>query len=252
MKILVIPDTQCKPGIDFTYLNHIGQYIVEKEPDVIVHLGDHWDFPSLSSYDKGKKSMELRRYKADVEAGNTAMDILLKPLKDYNEQQVRNKKKQYNPRKVFLFGNHCERVMRAVNDNPQLEGAIGFHDLNLKDWETHKFLEVVVIEGVAFSHYFTSGVKGLPITSAAVLLSKGHMSCVAGHQQGRQTAHAKRLDGKLLTAIICGSCYEHNEDYLGPQGNEHYRGILMLHEVKDGRFDEMYVSLDFLRKKYHG
>ena len=49
---LMIPDTQCKPNIDMSYLSWVGQYIVDKKPEVIVHIGDHADMPSLSSYDK--------------------------------------------------------------------------------------------------------------------------------------------------------------------------------------------------------
>ena len=37
---------------------------------------------------------------------------------------------------------------------------------------------------------------------------------------------------------------------MGNQGNNHWRGLVVLHEVKDGQFDEMFVSLDYLRKKY--
>ena len=60
------------------------------------------------------------------------------------------------------------------------------------------------------------------------------------------------IDAK--TMIVEGyphhNCYEHAEDYLGPQGNKHWRGILMLHDVQDGAFDIMPVSLKYLRKKY--
>lgn len=250
MKILVIPDTQTKPGIDTRYLGRIGEYILEKRPDTIVHLGDHWDMPSLSSYDVGKKSFEGRRYKADVEAGNVAMDVLLAPLNDYNASQARKRKVQYKPRKVFLMGNHCQRIERAVNSDPKLDGTLGYHDLNLGDWEVHPFLEVVVIEGIAFSHYFVTGVAGRPASTAAAQLRKTNMSCIAGHQQGRQIANATRADGSRITSIIAGSCYEHEEDYLGPQGNQHWRGCLLLHEVHDGSFDECFVSLNYLERKY--
>ena len=57
-------------------------------------------------------------------------------------------------------------------------------------------------------------------------------------------------EGKRLTSIIAGSCYEHEEDYLGGQGNNHFRGFLMLHAVDNGQFDLMTVSLDYLNKKY--
>ena len=67
-KHLVIPDVQIKPGQDLSFLRVIGEYIVEKQPDVIVCLGDFADMPSLSSYDVGKKSFEGRRYKDDIKA----------------------------------------------------------------------------------------------------------------------------------------------------------------------------------------
>jgi hypothetical protein len=37
---------------------------------------------------------------------------------------------------------------------------------------------------------------------------------------------------------------------MGVQGNTHWRGIVVLHDVQDGQFDEMFVSLKYLRKKY--
>jgi hypothetical protein len=114
----------------------------------------------------------------------------------------------------------------------------------------YPFLEVVVIDGVAYSHYFTSGILGRPVTSSQVCLTKKHMSCIQGHQQGLQIAMGHRADGTPITSIIAGSCYEHDEDYLGPQGNQHWRGILVLHEVKEGAFDLMPVSLKYLKEKY--
>jgi hypothetical protein len=108
----------------------------------------------------------------------------------------------------------------------------------------------VVIEGVAFSHYFVTGVAGRPAGTAAAQLRKTNMSSIAGHQQGRQVAYATRADGKTITSIIAGSCYEHNEDYMGAQGNKHWRGLIMLHEVDDGGFDEMFVSLNYINKRY--
>mgnify|MGYP003653980451 CR=1 FL=1 len=48
LKILVIPDTQVKFGDPMEHLTACGNYIVEKKPDVIVHIGDHWDMKALS------------------------------------------------------------------------------------------------------------------------------------------------------------------------------------------------------------
>ena len=252
MKHLIIPDTQVKPGVDLNYLAWVGKYIVEKKPDVVVQIGDFADMPSLSSYDTGKKSFEGRRYKDDIEVVIKAMRILLKPLKDYNAKQTKKKKKQYKPRMVLTLGNHEQRINRATENDPKLYGTLSIDDLRYAEagWEVFDFLDIVVINGVVYTHYLTSGVMGRPIGTASAMVSKTHQSCVVGHQQGRQVAYGKRADGTNITCIIAGSCYLHDEEYMGNQGNNHWRGLVMLHEVNDGQFDEMFVSLDYLRQKY--
>lgn len=251
-KHFVIPDCQIRPGDDTRFLERIGQYIVEKQPDVIVQIGDFADMPSLSSYDVGKKAYEGRRYLNDVIAAHEAMQNLTGVLLDYNERQRRNGKKQYRPRMVLTLGNHENRINRAVNGDAKLEGLISVDDLGyqLLGWEVHDFLDVVVIDGIAYSHYFVTGVAGRAASTAAAQFRKTNMSCIAGHQQGLHIHTGQRADGARLTSIIAGSCYEHDEDYLGPQGNKHWRGCLMLHEVNNGQFDTMPVSLDYLEKKY--
>lgn len=251
-KILCIPDVQAKPGHDFSYLNRIGKYIIDKKPDIIVNIGDFADMPSLSSYDVGKRSFEGRRYKKDIEASWAAMSALLSPLLEYNSKAKANGKKQYRPRMVLTLGNHENRITRAVNDDPKLEGMLSISDLKYEvfGWEVFDFLEVVPIDGIAFSHYFVTGTAGRPSSTAMAQLNKQHMSCIAGHQQGRQMAQAQRADGSRVTSIIAGSCYEHNEDYLGAQGNHHWRGVIMLHNVDNGSFDECFVPLSYINDKY--
>jgi hypothetical protein len=251
LKILVIPDTQCKPGHSVDYLENIGRFIVDKQPDHIVHLGDHADMPSLSSYDVGKKAFEGRRYRDDIEAGKEGMSALHRPINAYNSRQRKNGKKQYLPGKDLFLGNHENRINRAVNDDPKLDGVLSVADLDYdREWTVHPFLEVGVIGGIAFSHYFVTGVAGRPAGTAAAQLRKTNMSSIAGHQQGKQIAYATRADGSTITSIIAGSCYEHHEDYMGPQGNRHWRGVIMLHEVVDGAFDEMFVSLQYINERY--
>jgi len=247
---LYLPDVQAKPDVDFTYLRAIGNYIVAKKPDVIICGGDFADMESLSSYDRGMKSFEGRSYQKDIWAARDAMDALLIPLFEEQKRLKRNKEKQYKPRMVLTLGNHENRINRVVNEDRKLDGLISTDDLPYQDWEVIPFLEVITIDGIAYSHYFTSGVMGRPITTAQALLTKKHMSCVAGHQQGRQIAYAIRADGREMTALICGSCYEHNEDYLGAQGNRHFRGFYMLHNVDDGQFDECAVPISYVKEHY--
>lgn len=241
MRIGYVPDVQAKPGSDFTFLTRVGRYLAEKQPDVIVCAGDFADMPSLSSYDKGKREFEGRRYIKDIDAARLAMEHLMEPIRQAPG---------YSPRLILTLGNHEDRIDRAANDQAELDGLVSIDDLEYEahGWEVYPFLKVVTVGGIAFSHYLTSGVMGRPITTANALLTKRHMSCVVGHQQGFQIATAVRADGAMLTGIIAGSCYEHNEKYMGPQGNVHYRGIVMLHDVRDGQFDVMPVSLRYLKE----
>lgn len=250
---LVLPDVQIRDGDDTGFLTAIGRYIARKQPDTIICLGDFADMPSLSSYDVGKKSFEGRRYSLDVAASRKAMEALLEPIKTFNERAKKNKEKQYHPRMVLTLGNHEHRINRAVENDAKLDGVLSVKDLRYEEhgWEVYPFLDVVIVDGIAYSHYFVTGVAGRPASTASAQLSKKHMSCIAGHQQGLQIATAVKADGALITSIIAGSCYEHNEDYLGYQGNSHWRGLLMLHDVQpNGEFDLMPVSLKYLTSKY--
>lgn len=252
MRILVVPDCQVKENVPLEHLTWAGQAIVDYRPDVVVNIGDFADMPSLSSHDvKGSKYFEGLRYKKDVEVVKQGMKMLLAPLKDLQSRQRKNKEKVYKPRLVLTLGNHENRIDRAVNNNPTLEGLISIGDLDYeRDWEVHPFLHPVFIGGVGFNHYWPVGAMGRPASSAAVIVSKLHMSCVAGHQQGKQVSYGKRADGTPLTAVIVGSYYLHDEGYLDQLSNRHWRGLLVMNEVNDGAFDEMFLSMDYLKRKY--
>jgi hypothetical protein len=252
MRILFIPDAQVKEGVPLEHLAWAGQAIVDYRPDVIVNGGDFADMPSLSTHDvKGSKYFEGLRYKKDIEVTKAAMKMLLAPLKDLQSKQRKNKDKVYKPRMVLTLGNHENRIDRAVNNNPTLEGLISTKDLEYdKDWEVYPFLQPVFINGVGFNHYWPVGAMGRPAGTASAIINKLHMSCVAGHQQGKQIAYGKRADGKPICAIIAGSYYLHDEGYMDQLSNRHWRGLLMMNEVQDGHFDEMFLSIEYLGRKY--
>jgi hypothetical protein len=241
--ILFIPDCQVKPDEDLTYLRAIGQYLVDKKPDIIVNAGDFFDFPSLSSYDKGKLSFEGRRLKKDIEAGKRGMEILLAPLREYQKSNP-----SYKPRMVFTLGNHEQRLMRLPTDNPELSGFIGYHLLDLeKDWEVHDFLKPVNIQGINFVHYLSNPMTGKPYGgSAAAQLKSVGVSFVAGHKQTLDVAIQPVLDGTMRLGIVCGASYPFEEGYKGYQGNNHFRGVVMLYEARNGFADPSFVSTNFL------
>jgi hypothetical protein len=239
----VITDIQAKPGVCPGYLTELGAYFADKQPERIICIGDFADMPSLSSYDKGKKSFEGRRYLKDIDAAKRAMECLMGPIACAPG---------YDPELILTLGNHENRINRAAENQAEFDGLVSVDQLGYEDfgWDVYPFLEVVKREGVHYSHYFTSGVMGRPITTAQALLTKKHVSCIAGHQQGLQVATAACGNGKMITAIIAGSGYKHSEDYLGPQGNNHWRGHLMLNDVRAGEFETMPVTLRYLKRRY--
>jgi hypothetical protein len=244
---MVIPDVQAKPGVVTDHLTWVGNYAVEKRPDVIVCIGDFWDMPSLCLYDKGKKDFEGRRYVADVKAGRVAMEKFLKPIDDHN--RVAKKHEQYKPELHFTLGNHEIRLVRLVDDHPEYDGKFSLDDLGLHEygWKVHDFLKVVELDGIEYAHYFTSGVRGNPVSSAAALLRERQGSATMGHVQHTDIAMHKKTQQR---ALFCGTCYLHDEKYLGAQDNCQRRQIIMKHEVEAGRYDLMEVSLKFLEKAY--
>ena len=252
-KILIIPYTQVKPGVNISHLHWLGKYICEIRPDIIVHLGDHWDLPSLSSYDKGTAAIEGRRVKADIKAGRDGIELLEAPLKALQAAQRRYKRTIYNPRKVFLIGNHEQRLERYINNNPELVGFLSYKDFGLEKagWEVYDFLEIVNIHDILFSHYFANPMSGRPYSGkAAGLIQRVGKSFVMGHRQELDFSCRELCDGTKQIGVIAGAFYQHDEGYKGYQGNKHWRGVVVGHEVENGWFDPMFVSMDYLRRTF--
>ena len=126
-------------------------------------------------------------------------------------------------------------------------------DLGLEKngWTVHPYRNVIVIDGIAYSHYFASGVMGRPVSSARSLVTKKHMSCVMGHVQKTEIDFQYTATGKRLTGIFAGCYYQHDEEYLGPQVNaDTWRGIWMFYNVNDGEFTLNNIPLEFLKDRY--
>jgi hypothetical protein len=239
----VIPDTQIKEGVDTSHLSWIGQYIADKRPDVIVQIGDFGDLRSLSSHERGRRSSALLTYAGDIAAIRAGMKRLMEPIK-----AVRG----YKPRLVLTLGNHEERILRTIEEDGRLYGTIGLKDLGYEEWgwEVVPYLTPIVIDGICYAHFFQSGVMGRPVSSARALVRSRHMSATMGHVQKTEIDMGDiRADGKQIIGLFCGVCYLHDEPYLG-QLNAVRRQIVFKHDVQDGQYDPMFVSLDFLRRKY--
>lgn len=251
-----IPDQQMKPGVKLAHMRWAGQYIADtfagsRNTVRLINAGDAADMPSLSSYDKGKGAMEGRRYKKDIEATEEGFAL-------FEEGLANHEHKLWTPdSKDLTLGNHEYRIARAIeSDINTLEGIIGMADLPYEKhgWTVHDFLKVVKIDGVMYSHYFANRGTGKPIGGENIKLRirKIGGSFVQGHEQVFDNGQVYTHDGRTMYGLVSGAFYLHEEDYLGPQGNSHWRGMHVLHDVRRGEYDIMPVSMDYLCRRYEG
>jgi Calcineurin-like phosphoesterase len=244
----IIPDTQCGPGHPVAHMEWVGKAIAKYKPDVVVHLGDHWDFPSLSKWSApGSLDKEGARYIKDVEAGNEALRILENAMGNFRPK-----------RKIILRGNHEHRLQRAVAADPRLDGFMGYHNLNDRalGWEVVDYFNgsprAIVVDGVTYAHYFSNPNTGNPIGGTAhYKLNAIGTPYVQGHVQGYDIGSKQFATGRVIRGIVAGSCYLHDEPYKG-MANSHWRGVVVLNAVRDGDFSEMPLDMNYLCEEYEG
>jgi len=247
---LVIPDTQAAPGRPVDHLRWVGRYIVDRRPDVVVHLGDHWDMPSVSSYNKAME-MEGLRIHDDLDAGREAMQLFMEPFRKYYKRQRKWKEKAHRPEFHFCFGNHEHRLFRYIADNPKLERSFGYHSFGLDGWAYYPFQQIVKLDGVHYSHAFFNNKTGRTISGMMETRLKNiGFSFTQGHEQGFKYGRRVLNDGSVHIGVVAGSFYQHREDYLGPQGYEDWHGVIVKHRVQNGHYSIMEVGMDFLLEQY--
>jgi hypothetical protein len=248
-EICMIPDTQVSEEHNtIIHLTALGNYLGTRKPDAIVHIGDHWDLPSLSSYEKaGSKFFEGKRYGADVEAGNEALAAFTRALRKTGGRN-------YKPELHYHLGNHEHRIQRARDSDPVVLGSVMSYDdlaIETNGFKRHTYLKPHAIRGVAFAHYFYNPKTGRPYTGTALNVMKSlGFSFAQGHRQGFDYAVRELSNGTRQQGLIAGSFYPHTEDYRGPQAENEYRGVAYMHEVHSGQYDLMQVSLGYLIREW--
>jgi hypothetical protein len=251
---LIIPDTQIRPDVPTDHIEWVAKAIVDYLPDVIVHLGDHWDMRSLSSHDTaGSLPMEGSRYDDDIRCGNDAFARLVAPMQKEIKRRERGHRIRWTPECHFLFGNHENRINRAVTKEPKFIGTMDERHCLTPGFIRHPFLEVVKIDGIRYSHYFQNVNSSKAIGgSIDNRLNRIGESFVQGHEQGFLYGCRQFPTGQTRHGLVCGSYYLHDEDYKGRQGNGHWRGIVVLNEVHDGAYDIMPLSNKYMQRKFGG
>jgi len=249
--IVVVADPQVDKGSPTSHLSTIGRYIWEHQPGTVVHIGDHWDFPSLSSYASGLES-EGRRLADDLEGGKEALTLIMKATRDRNAVSHR---KAYAPAQKFCMGNHENRLNRYIASNPVLEGLIDIEEfITSEGWDVNAMCEPHFVHDICFNHYMENPQSGRPVGGGIEnKLNKFPHSFVHGHQQQYQYGRRQNLLGKPHFGVCAGSFYQHDEDYRGANNTE-IRGFVHL-KAYTNRYgyldhDVEFVSMERLLGEY--
>jgi hypothetical protein len=228
----------------------LGHLINDLKPDVVVCLGDTADMPSLSSYDRGKRSFQGRTYQADILAHEDFQGRLW--------DVVRSSKKRL-PLRVTLIGNHEQRIERAIEIQPELEGVISYDDLELERYYDEVIYYegstpgVKELDGILYAHYMVSGISNRPISSehsAYTLLSKHHVSCVVGHSHLFDYCLRTKGDGLKVQGLVAGCYLDWEPSFAGEANKLWWRGICHLKNVDSGRYDLETISLESIKNEY--
>lgn len=249
---IIVPDQHAHPDHNNDRADYLAQLIIDVRPDVVVNLGDAADMPSLSSYDKGKRSYHGRSYRADIESHLDFQSRMWDPVK------ARKKKM---PHTIVLEGNHEHRIERALDLSPELDSTIGFSDYNFEEY----YDEVIRYDGgtpgvfqldnILFAHYFITGVSGRPVGGerpAHMLLDKVGASCIAGHLHTFDYATRTNINRQTRNGLIAGVYQDYDSEWAGNINHLWRAGVAILRNVEDGDYDLQWVSLKSLKDEYGG
>lgn len=162
-RLLIVPDTHA-PYHDQRAWDTMILAARKFKPDTVVHMGDLCDFYAVSSHSKDPE--RALRLKEELASANLLLDDLdgLRPS-----------------RKVFLEGNHCDRMARYLRDKaPELRELVDVKSLlNLprRGWEFVPYKHHIKIGAVYFTHDTGYGGKYATTRAAEAFQS----SVVIGH-----------------------------------------------------------------------
>jgi len=240
---LVIGDPHCNPKASNDRFLWAGKLARDLKPDTIVCMGDFSSLDSLSSYDKGKKSFEGRRYKKDIDHAHDALEKFNKGL---NGRRLR---------KVMLLGNHEDRIDRIIDETPELDGTISTKDLKFKEvgWEIIAYQEPMAIDGIHYCHNYPTGIMGKPISGdniARSLLLKNKVSSTVGHCHLFDYSMCTIPSGRKVLGLSAGCYLHHKEEYARSTQRLWWSGLIVKRNVRQGEYDIETIEYNTVKRRY--
>src|SRR5690606_19002491 len=155
-------------------------------------------------------------------------------------------------------GNHSQRLWRYIQQYPELEGQLDYRrELKLKDrgFIHVPYKEYYYHKGVAFTHIPIAG-NGQPRSgtihnilqhalhdhATSIVFGHTHKLAIAGeHRQG--SPHYNQ-------ALSVGCFFEHVDEYAKGAKTDMWRGLVVLDQYSEGRFDLQTIAMSKLLKEY--
>lgn len=243
-KVIVVGDAHVDEHQDLERFDLLAALIRSEQPDYVVIIGDFLSLNCLSAWDRNKRlTMEGMRYWQEIEAGNIALDKMMKRI----------------PKKtkiVFVEGNHEDRLTRYLETDPTFHGFVSVQkDLRLADrgieWVPYK--DVYYINEVGFTHIPINGMgKGIGNPGVAQkALKLFHHSIVFGHTHTLDHAAEHRHGAPHLNqALSVGCFFYHIDEYAKGSKTDYWRGLCVLNIYSPNRFDVETWSLGRLETSF--
>lgn len=224
-----------------------ANFINYHKPTMFVCVGDLEDMPSLSLYDKGKKSHEGMRYSQDVDAVLDAQSILFSNIK----KSIRS-----NLKAILLGGNHGEgRINKALNNDAQRD-EISLADFCFDEYWDHyqPYNKPIGFNDIYFNHHFNYGNMGKPLATenlGKALVERMGRSCFMGHTHLRRLYSRTNVAGVKELAGDVGCFFDFNVDYMPPEPQANWaRGLLLLTVEGDNILDYQWTDMETLKREY--
>lgn len=202
---LLIGDAHAYPGTSNDRFLWAGRCAADLGVQFVWSAGDWFDMPSLFGVEKSRLRPAVvagHTYDRDLEAGVEALDLFNTGLEGFETK------------KHASLGNHEQRIERAVEADPSMEGSMSYDDLCMAEygWRTYEYLEPAIIHGCVFSHAFKAPGAKNPIggkTADRRILAEfqSPRSRFRGHDHRFSLLEmGNAFDGGLTTSVSVG-CY---------------------------------------------
>jgi hypothetical protein len=252
---LLVPDAHVMAGDDLARFRALHKWLGARNVRLegLINIGDLWDFASLCAHDQDNPEWYSRQLGEEIDVGIEALELQNKILKDFGIAGAVLH---------FIEGNHENRYNKwMAGDNrlrtspfPKTVADIIKSRLSKParaKLKFHKFLQPAIVRGVAFSHYFVSGLMARPQSGerpAGTILKTQHMSCVCGHSHTLDFAERTRADSTKIYGLVAGCFVDPKAEFgfAGPARKLWWSGCHLLHFTGTGQFDLESVSYERL------